>query len=544
MHTATADDATLGAAPPSEPSASRPIVVGDRVIPYFHQQHGIAVVTELSTDDTVDIRVYGNNHIHCSVHVSQLQLALPPAPSSPMLDLIVPPDSKQPEDMTLDELVEALYSLGDQPELCEVLQQAKTWRADRHFEDANDRYDRYDLAGCLCYFRDKLRLGFGIAITPGDVTIAEMEGVVLLNDSLVADALHDAGVDFGRYELTADDGGYGGFLNLHSFISEACGTGKLGMAKKAISWGAYSEASVIASAYFAVLQSDAIDNATSIMTLLVSECGLDVNFDPKLSANEDVKRFFEQENVGFATLLNSAVENKDIEVTKVLLDRGAIVDCVKGNAILWNSPLKIAVNKCCNPSTTNDDRSDFLEIIDLLLRHGARMRTKASDTEEEHCMNNILKFSVYLMPSYDSSGNLAALTKLLHVGKPDASVVEEAIQYTTESRSPVSNRLISDYLRGKPFCCDVCEKLTNATGGKLLVCPCRTIAYCGKECQTIAWKEHKLVCGDKLGANGMTEALVKKRELRKSRSVAFKGLVVLVVKISFVVFGNIKNIKC
>jgi hypothetical protein len=104
--------------------------------------------------------------------------------------------------------------------------------------------------------------------------------------------------------------------------------------------------------------------------------------------------------------------------------------------------------------------------------------------------------------------NLAALTKLLHVGKPDASVVEETIQFTPESHCSVSNRLLSDYLRGKPICCDVCEKRTSEGGKPLKLCACRTISYCGKECQAVAWKVHKKVCG--LKADGTTEALVKK----------------------------------
>jgi hypothetical protein len=155
-------------------------------------------------------------------------------------------------------------------------------------------------------------------------------------------------------------------------------------------------------------------------------------------------------------------------------------------------------------------------MLDLLLRHGATMRTKASETRGESARNNILSYSVLMNPSLDSRANLAALVKLLHVGKPDASVVEETIQLvTSESIYPVSNRILSDYLRGKPICCDVCEKRTRADGKPLKLCACRTISYCGKECQGRAWKEHKTVCG--LKADGSTEALVKKREHRTKK---------------------------
>jgi hypothetical protein len=212
-----------------------------------------------------------------------------------------------------------------------------------------------------------------------------------------------------------------------------------------------------------------------------------------------------------------AVSFVEVEAVKVLLDRGAIADCVKEIEHAYSdtndSPLKLAVGKCCSASTPCDDRTKTLEMIDLLLRHGASMRTKASETKDESFVNNILSLSVMMMPSLDSCMNLAALTKLLHIGKPDASAVEETILFTPESHCPVSNRLLSDYLHGKPICCDVCEKRTSEGGKPLKLCACRTISYCSKECQAVAWKEHKKVCG--LKADGTTEALVKKREHRK-----------------------------
>jgi hypothetical protein len=49
-----------------------------------------------------------------------------------------------------------------------------------------------------------------------------------------------------------------------------------------------------------------------------------------------------------------------------------------------------------------------------------------------------------LRPSSDSSLNLTALVKLLHVGKPDLAVVEEAIQLTNNYTLPISHRILSD----------------------------------------------------------------------------------------------------
>jgi hypothetical protein len=470
-------------------------------------------------NDAAHIHFYGNTGFN-NVPVPDLQLAPPPTASSPVLTLIVPPDSKKPEDMTVDELREALYALGDRPELCEIIQYAETWRADQIFDG---RDDRRILAGVLRYFRDKLMLGLGIAITPGDVTISEMGRAVMDDDSLVADALHDAGVDFGKYEFCNQDDGR---TILSSFVIQACSIGKLGMVKRAISWGAYREASVIASAYNTI--SYKAKSASAILELLVDKCGLDVNFDPRLSENEDVTCLFK--GYWYMSLLNFAVGFLEVEAAKVLLDRGAIVDCVKeidhaivdrvkeidhANSDIFDFPLKTAVNTCCALSTPSDDRPKTFEMIDLLLRHGASLRLKASETAEESSRNNILSMSVMMGPSYDSSMNLAALTKLLHVGKPDASVVEEVIRLFPEIQihCPVSIRLLSDYLHGKLICCDVCEKRTSEGGKPLKLCACRTISYCGKECQAVTWKEHKRVCG--LKADGTTEALVKKREHRK-----------------------------
>ena len=54
--------------------------------------------------------------------------------------------------------------------------------------------------------------------------------------------------------------------------------------------------------------------------ILVDNCGLDVNFDPMLSGNEDAERLFEGEGNMFAPLLTMAVGCIDVECTKVLLD--------------------------------------------------------------------------------------------------------------------------------------------------------------------------------------------------------------------------------
>jgi hypothetical protein len=148
--------------------------------------------------------------------------------------------------MTADALREAMYALGDSPELCQVLDGAATWRADREFDDKSEHRQ---LAGRLCYYRDILKLAFGITITPEDVTVAELEWVAVRNRLLVADALHDAGVDFGRTELVTMV--HMGTIPI-SFFFVACAVTNVGMVKKAITWGAHCEISVVTSAYFMI----------------------------------------------------------------------------------------------------------------------------------------------------------------------------------------------------------------------------------------------------------------------------------------------------
>jgi hypothetical protein len=43
------------------------------------------------------------------------------------------------------------------------------------------------------------------------------------------------------------------------------------------------------------------------------------------------------------------------------------------------------------------------------------------------------------------------------------------------------------------------------------MCPCRTIAYCSKECQTKHWREHRVLCTGPLNERGESEAMVKGR---------------------------------
>ena len=106
------------------------------------------------------------------------------------------------------------------------------------------------------------------------------------------------------------------------------------------------------------------------------------------------------------------------------------------------------------------------------------------------------------------------MVTFLHLGKPDQDVVEEAHkkQSARIHRDPVIAQITKQYLQGRPFCCEICEALTARGSDKLLMCPCRTIAYCSKECQVKNWKKHKDECRGPLNEKGASEAMVKERK--------------------------------
>ncbi|GMI48294.1 hypothetical protein TrCOL_g6696 [Triparma columacea] len=105
-------------------------------------------------------------------------------------------------------------------------------------------------------------------------------------------------------------------------------------------------------------------------------------------------------------------------------------------------------------------------------------------------------------------------TTLLHLGKPDSDVLRDKFNYHSRNpsyRDPTITNITKHYLQGRPFCCEVCEALTAKSRDKLLMCPCRNVAYCSRECQVKHWKKHKVLCTGPLNEKGESEAMVKKR---------------------------------
>jgi hypothetical protein len=111
----------------------------------------------------------------------------------------------------------------------------------------------------------------------------------------------------------------------------------------------------------------------------------------------------------------------------------------------------------------------------------------------------------------------------LHLGKPDSDVVRDKFNLCPPSkRDPTITNITKHYLQGRPFCCFVCEALTAKERNKLLMCPCRTVAYCSKDCQVKHWREHRVQCTGPLNERGESEAMVKKRS-KTGKGVAAGG---------------------
>ena len=119
-------------------------------------------------------------------------------------------------------------------------------------------------------------------------------------------------------------------------------------------------------------------------------------------------------------------------------------------------------------------------------------------------------------------------TTFLHLGKPDSDVVRDRFNsWHPSKRDPIITNITKHYLQGRPFCCFVCEALTAKEVGrdKLLMCPCRNVAYCSRECQLKHLKEHKVLCTGPLNERGESEAMVKKRS-KTGKGVAAGATVV------------------
>jgi hypothetical protein len=150
------------------------------------------------------------------------------------------------------------------------------------------------------------------------------------------------------------------------------------------------------------------------------------------------------------------------------------------------------------------------ELCKLFLERGAIPTTE--DVDSVYC-NCLMACKGIHQNNLSSDLAQAMMATFLHLGKPDQDVVqEEHKKNSAYHRDPVIANITKQYIQGRPFCCEVCEALTANGRDRLLMCPCRTTAYCSKECQVKNWKKHKDECQGALNDKGESEAMVMERK--------------------------------
>ncbi|GMI44316.1 hypothetical protein TrCOL_g11362 [Triparma columacea] len=230
------------------------------------------------------------------------------------------------------------------------------------------------------------------------------------------------------------------------------------------------------------------DNSTILRLLL--EHGLDPNMDLQ------VEGVTEGYNV-YNSLLMVASTEGHIDQAIALLDHGANVNKIMvdlyGDVV---SPLNVAMSYGAH------------DICRLFLTRGAIPTT--SDVYQVFGL--CLQACKGEHPKLSRDVAIKMFATFLHLGKPDSDVVRDRFNaYHPSKRDPTITNITKQYLQGRPFCCFVCEALTAKERDKLLMCPCRTVAYCSRECQLKHWKKHKVLCTGPLNEKGESEAMVKKR---------------------------------
>jgi hypothetical protein len=273
-----------------------------------------------------------------------------------------------------------------------------------------------------------------------------------------------------------------GVQNHTSVLTEASLTDNVEMVKLTLKAGFDNKEAMYLAAHMTMKYTD---NSTILKLLL--EHGLDPNMDLR----------FELSVKGFENLLAHAVNEGHIDQAIALLDHGANVNKIMvdpdGHVV---SPLSWTLCKGAH------------DICRLFLTRGAIPTT-----------NDVYWVFYYCLPACkgedDSLSRDVAIkmfATFLHLGKPDSDVVRDKFNLALPSyHDPTITNITKHYLQGRPFCCEVCEALTAKERDKLHLCPCRTVAYCSRECQLKHWKKHKVLCTGPLNERGESEAMVKKR---------------------------------
>jgi hypothetical protein len=239
--------------------------------------------------------------------------------------------------------------------------------------------------------------------------------------------------------------------------------------------------------YFAADISIRSDGDDSTILRLLLEHGLDPNMDPRVEGLAGDS----------SNLLMIAAYVGHIDQAIALLDHGANVNKI---SVDYDGDID-------SPLTCTLYYGEH-DICRLFFTRGAILTTNDVDDVFTHCLTACKGED----DSLSRDVAIKMFTTFLHLGKPDSDVVREEFNSCPLSwHDPTITNITKQYLQGRPFCCFVCEALTAKERDKLLVCTCRTIAYCSRECQVKHWREHKVQCTGPLNERGESEAMVKKR---------------------------------
>ena len=240
------------------------------------------------------------------------------------------------------------------------------------------------------------------------------------------------------------------------------------------------------------------DNSTILRLLL--EHGLDPNMDLRVEGSVEDN----------SNLLMDAAERGHIDQAIALLDHGANVNkiMVDPDSGRVHSPLTFSISYGEH------------DICRLFLTRGAIPTTN----DVYIVLGLCLVACKGEVPRLSRDVAIKTFTTFLHLGKPDSDVVREKFNLAPPSRrDPTITNITKHYLQGRPFCCFICEALTAKSRDKLLMCPCRNVAYCSRECQLKHWREHKVLCTGPLNERGESEAMVKKRSKTGKGAAAGAG---------------------
>lgn len=230
------------------------------------------------------------------------------------------------------------------------------------------------------------------------------------------------------------------------------------------------------------------------------DAGADVNFNPRLAfTDEDMPEAFSgyRDDSPLSCMFSCAAFEKDdpavLEKMGILLQAGAIAD-YKGSSEDSETPLY--------GSIFNQD----LKSVKLLLAHNA-------DPNQLAFHGNPL-VAVAAMANYTNGKTGAELkwiprdatSDLILVALLRRGVDEKHLRFVVDlpqhpdNPPPAQRAFLQKVLDGKPAWCEICSAIRN-----LKVCKCVSVAYCGKECQRLDWKKHKLVCASSINAAILTE---------------------------------------